>query len=453
MKIGKTLLFGALGLSALAACGAAARPFLASDDASELAAPQRAAPKTNAAFFRQGEKLLGAGEVEGALKLGRDWQKAHPRDAKGFVIAGRALAMKGDLDGAIQSGKQAQALDPQSHNWVWLDELQRIRKRYPKLQFYPLTPVKSAFEAQSDALSTRAQPLLRAQKYDEIERIAAQLLASRAELPGGSWKLAAFALPLCQAGDSEAQWQANNARLQAWHRARPQSKLARLMLGRSWSDGAFTARGEDWAANVKDKQWALMNQRLAAAAPLLGASMSDLKTTPLVFSGLQSWALLGQVPRPTYEKAWKEALAAFPGYVPFYAAKAIYLMPRWYGEPGEWEAFAGQSADQIGGARGDRLYAQIVEDQSQYLYDADFFAHNAISWPRAKRGFRALFATGGDPVADASQAQRLAAIARDDAFEQELFRGPLAHSYVPLGDDPKADLAVLCRNRIHAFAG
>ena len=64
--------------------------------------------------------------------------------------------------------------------------------------------------------------------------------------------------------------------------------------------------------------------------------MKDIARTPLVFSGLQRWALRGQVPRPAYEKAWKQATAAFPDYTEFYLNKATFLMPRWYGQPGEW---------------------------------------------------------------------------------------------------------------------
>ena len=173
-----------------------------------------------------------------------------------------------------------------------------------------------------------------------------------------------------------------------------------------------------------------------------------------VFRVCSSGRLLGQVPPELYEAAWRDAESAFPGYAPFYIENAsLYLMPRWYGEPGEWEAFAARSADKIGGVRGRRkLYAQIVEDQSEN-YDTDFFQISAVSWERTKRGLRALIADSSDPVGGASQAQRLASIAQDSPFERELFSGPLAHEFVSLGG-PKNDdfLPLLCRNRIHAFA-
>jgi hypothetical protein len=43
-------------------------------------------------------------------------------------------------------------------------------------------------------------------------------------------------------------------------------------------------------------------------------------------------------------KGWK----AFPGFSPLVESKAYYLLPRWYGEPGEWHRFAVDFARQNG---------------------------------------------------------------------------------------------------------
>ena len=398
---------------------------------------------------------MGAAKADEAIKLARAFQRTNPRDVAGYEIEARALAMNGDIAGAIQSGQRAVALDAKTHAKPrpWLDELLIVQKRYPKLQLFPLREqtVASAAQREYDAWGARAQKLLRAQQYDEIEKIADNLLQTRAKFASGNWKLPAFARALCIVSGDDNAWKANNQRLLLWHAQRPQSKLATLMLARSWADGAYSARGGEYANKVKPQQWSGMNRRLRAAAPLFAASMSDIKRSPLVFSGLQQWALLGQVPPALYEKAWRDAESAFPDYVPFYVDKAIYLMPRWYGEPGEWEAFAKASADKIGGVRGDMLYAQIVEDQSEN-YDTDFFRFNRVSWPRTKRGLRALIAHNANPVAIASVSQRLASIAQDSSFERELFSGPLAHQFVSMGGPKNDDLALLCRNRIHAFA-
>ena len=456
MKTQHLLLAGALGLSAIAAASAVGYSVWAQTSApieAPVLAPARSAQSRQ--FSREGDRLLGAAKAGEAIKLARAFQKNNPKDVAGYEIEARALAINGDIAGAVQSGQRAVALDAKTHHKPrpWLDELLVIQKNHPKLQLFPLheQTVETAAQREYDALGARAQTLLRAKKYDEIEKIAANLLDTRAKFASGNWKLPAFARALCIAQGDDNAWKANNQRLLLWHAQRPQSKLATLMLARSWATGAQGARGGEYAYKVKPQQWSGMNRRLRAAAPLFAASMSDIKRSPLVFSGLQQWALLGQVPPAIYESAWRDAEAAFPGYVPFYVDKAIYLMPRWYGEPGAWEAFAKRSADKIGGIKGDMLYAQIVEDQSEN-YDTDFFQTNEVSWPRTKRGLRALIASDTNPVGMASAAQRLASIARDSPFERELFSGPLAHQFVSLGGPAHSDLALMCRNRIRAFS-
>ena len=453
MKHKNLLIVGALSLAVVAVGGALARPYLLPSDETTAAPVIKRRSPQSFQFSRASDSLLADSDAEGALKLALAWQKSHPDDAAGFATQARALAMNGDIDGAIACGARAESLDTHKVPRPWLDELRIVRRRFPKLQLFPLRArtAETDTEREYNALGAQARALLQAEKYDQIESIAAQLLSSRAQFRGGGWKLPAFALSLCEAPDyGEASWKSHNQMLLNWHARHPESKLATLMLARSWGEGAYSARGGEYAYKVKPKQWSGMNRRLQAAAPLFAASMSDIKRTPLMFSGLQQWALLGQVPRPVYETAWKQAEAAFPGYTPFYVDKALFLMPRWYGAPGEWEAFATNSADKIGGVKGDMLYATIVENQSEN-YDADFLHNSAVSWPRTKRGLKALIANSGDPVGAATLAQRLAAIAQDSPFARELFSGPLAHEFAPMSR-AKHELAFLCRNRIHAFA-
>lgn len=449
------LLAGALGISAILAVSAVGYSYW-TQASEQTTAPVMAQTRSSQSrqFAREGDRLMGAAKADEAIKLARAFQKSDPKDVAGYEIEARALAMNGDIKGAIASGQRAVALDTRSKPRPWLAELLVIQKRYPKLQLFRLHELttESAAKREYDALGARAQTLLKAQKYDEIEAVAANLLKTRAEFVGGGWKLPCFGRGLCIIeSDDDNVWKANNQRLLLWHAQRPQSKLATLMLARSWANGASSARGGEYAYKVKPKQWSGMNRRLSAAAPLFAALLPDIKRSPLVFSGLQQWAILGQVPPALYEKAWQDAESAFPGYTPFYIDKAYYLMPRWYGAPGEWEAFAKRSADKIGGIKGDMLYAQIIEDQSEN-YDTDFFQNNAVSWERTKRGLRALIARDSNSVGIATGAQRLAAIAQDSPFERELFSGPLAHQFTRMSAKPNDDFLTLCRNRIHAFA-
>ena len=110
------------------------------------------------------------------------------------------------------------------------------------------------------------------------------------------------------------------------------------------------------------------------------------------------------------------------------------------------ESFAENSADQLGGARGDKLYARIVLDQSLY-YGEDFFQTNQASWPRTKRGIGAIIADKQDAMTIATQAQRLASIAEDLDYQRQLFRGPLARAFATEHVSAKN----LYGDRIYAF--
>jgi hypothetical protein len=67
---------------------------------------------------------------------------------------------------------------------------------------------------------------------------------------------------------------------------------------------------------------------------------------------------------------------------------SVHLMPRWYGEPGEWEAFALTCARTMPGSPGAEVYARIVVDQSTFV-DNVFEESSELSWPLLLQGLEA----------------------------------------------------------------
>ena len=47
------------------------------------------------------------------------------------------------------------------------------------------------------------------------------------------------------------------------------------------------------------------------------------------------------------EDDFAKGLALNPDYTPIYSAKAEYLLPRWNGEPGDWESCVTPAADRM----------------------------------------------------------------------------------------------------------
>jgi hypothetical protein len=65
-----------------------------------------------------------------------------------------------------------------------------------------------------------------------------------------------------------------------------------------------------------------------------------------------------------------------------------HLMPRWYGEIGEWEAFAMTCARSLPDSLGPEVYARIVVGQSKFV-DNVFEASHGLSWAMLSKGIDA----------------------------------------------------------------
>jgi hypothetical protein len=90
----------------------------------------------------------------------------------------------------------------------------------------------------------------------------------------------------------------------------------------------------------------------------------------------------------SYDSVFNAAIEAEPTYAAYYEHKAYRLLPRWYGEKGDWERFAAEAADHIGGPEGDAMYARIVWSLAEY-HD-NMFEDTEASWERTSRGYMQL---------------------------------------------------------------
>jgi len=66
--------------------------------------------------------------------------------------------------------------------------------------------------------------------------------------------------------------------------------------------------------------------------------------------------------RTDHDKLFEEAITFEPKFWYSDLAQAKFLMPRWYGEPGDWEKVAEAGAGRPGGL-GWESYARVVSDQ------------------------------------------------------------------------------------------
>ena len=244
-------------------------------------------------------------------------------------------------------------------------------------------------------------------QYVELERLEQELRASKARFAGGDWKLYHFyealtAGHVIEDAPLESDWTSVIAALKEWQKHSPKSPLPALMLADAYHSYAWFARGTGRAETVKEGQWGIFKDRLNQAAFHLNASLRlsgnanpQWHTTALgIATGLE-W------PRDRAETLVKEAAAIEPLYQHAYSAMANYLLPQWFGERGDWERFAVETAERVGGLEGSAIYNHIVLRAARG-YTRDAFLKDAnVNWRKIQWSFadrEKLYGTGVQPL-------------------------------------------------------
>lgn len=262
--------------------------------------------------------------------------------------------------------------------------------------------------------------LLTAEKFEEIDRIAAAARVSKARLRGGYWELhilygALNSFDGSDPGDSD--YDALIARLKRWIGQRPDSITARVALSSIYLHYAWKARGDGYADTVTEEGWRGFNERIHLAKEVLHDSMALGKDAEWYLT-LQMVGREDGIELQGQKILFDQAVAFEPGYQYFYRAVAEMLMPRWFGEQGDIARFAEQASAKIGGKQGDLIYYHIGSYIACHCKaDPEF---ETLDWPRIKRGYLVQRELYGDAGYAESQMARLAA-GRDWEFSEEIF--------------------------------
>jgi hypothetical protein len=237
---------------------------------------------------------------------------------------------------------------------------------------------------------------LKAGKYKELDELARELVDKK-ESYWNVWKIEQLvdnlgARQLRDAGEESSEaYEQQLKELRSWLKANPDSSCARCSLAECYVAYAWFARGSGYADTVSDEGWKFMRERLAKAEAVLTEDKDIWKKTPSAFSTYSTIALGTGLEKDRYMKLVDECHHLWPDFNGFDRAACYFLLPRWYGEPGEWEQFAASRADQIGGAAGDAYYAKLAS-QNLRVSGNIFRENSGLSWPRIKNGFKKIFA-------------------------------------------------------------
>jgi len=291
-----------------------------------------------------------------------------------------------------------------------------------------LAPATDPIEEEIEAFRTKTRVLYNNSNFDELEKIAEDARSSKARFANGSWKLYQFyAALVCDSDEPEEMWELHDQIHKAWIAAKPDSITARVAHADFLVTHAWHARGDGYADSVTPEGWKSFGIRLNRAAEILEKAQTLSAKDPYLWDVSISTGKGLSWEKPEFEAIIAQAVAQEPKFFAVDINRSLSLLPRWLGEPGDWEAYAQQASERQDGL-GAEVYARIVI----YLagYHDNIFRETKASWPRTKEGLKLMRERYPDSIKILSQIAKTATAAEDREFAKASF-DQLGDVYLP----------------------
>jgi hypothetical protein len=260
--------------------------------------------------------------------------------------------------------------------------------------------------------------------YSALENIAQTNRSERGRFVAGNWRNNAFFNSLVWVPtsgppkDSDYQRQFDN--LKKWQAARPDSSAAKIAFAKLSVQYADFARGTGYADSVSDKQWEQYRTRTSIAKQTLLEAATLKERDPHWYFVMEGIAHNEGWKKAETRELLDQALAFEPDYFHFYRPYSIYLLPQWYGDPGEIPAFAEQVASKYPEPAGPILYFQIVSTLACYC-EGEIQELKTADWQKLQIGFANLQAGYGLSDLNANRFAEMATVFGDRSVAREAF--------------------------------
>ncbi len=277
-------------------------------------------------------------------------------------------------------------------------------------------------------LHTTARTALIQGKFSDLEGIARDLRERKAVFDNGSWQIYQFYTGLECEDNSPAQlWKEHFQLHQRWVTEQPESITAQVAMADFLVNYAWEARGNGFANEISAAGRELFVERLAAAHKVLEEA-SKLKERDPYWWLVASKVALGQGWHPDeFSALINQGLEFAPKFWALDVKRAYSLMPRWYGQKGDWEKYALETSERPDGL-GAEVYTRIVIDQLTF-YD-NIFRDTKASWPKVRQGLelmRQRYPKSPEPI---NYTALLATAAMDRELAKQMFT-EMGDNYVP----------------------
>jgi tetratricopeptide (TPR) repeat protein len=286
----------------------------------------------------------------------------------------------------------------------------------------PASPTKPT--ETDDVYGARISDLLVHEDFTQLEKIGRENRTEKGRLVGGIWKTYAFYSGLGKASapgqESAAFYDQQIARAKKWIAAYPDSATARLALAELYLDYGSFARGTGTADTVSESQWNQLNTRSAQGKAVLLEASSLKEKDPAWYYDMQVIALDEGWDKEKARELFDQATAFEPDYYHFYRQYANYLLPRWYGEPGDITALAEEVGKRIPEPQGSMQYFYIVGGVACYCrQDMEELSH--VTYARVKQGYDSISRLYGTSNLNANRFAFIAVTFKDQASAREAF--------------------------------
>ena len=236
--------------------------------------------------------------------------------------------------------------------------------------------------------------LLVQRDFAQLEKIAAQNRTEKARVLGGFWKnydfFSSTAAPSMEGSPlKDSDYKDRIDLVKQWMGAFPQSAAARLTLAQLYISYAFFARGDGYANTVSGHQWELFNERVAKARQAIMAAASLKERDRQWYAVMLMLAQAEGWDKTDTRELLDQALAFEPEYYHFHRLYAIYLLPQWYGDPGEIQRYADEASERLPEPNRSILYFQIMSSDACYCRQ-ELQDLSQASYPKLLLGYTSL---------------------------------------------------------------
>jgi hypothetical protein len=276
----------------------------------------------------------------------------------------------------------------------------------------------------SSSYQSQIAVVLAEEHFDQLEKEAQELRTSKRKVTGGIWKLSQLydgvSNPPLGAKATDSDWKTHFDSLAKWVAKYPRSATARIATAEAYVNYAWVARGTGYAEKVKQDGWALFGDRLESAKAALVEAAELKEKCPEWYAVMFNVALGDGWDKKQARELFDQAVAFEPEFNFYYNEYANFILPKWYGEEGETQAFAEEASKRLGGAAGSIIYFEVASVTACQC-DKDRDSMEQLSWPRIKEGYENLKKLYGPSNLDVNKFAYMAYSKGDNQAAQEAF--------------------------------